>query len=293
MKRPVLISIWAFAFFALVSLFTLFQLPNSKLANAIHSQVQANLDPIGIYIIPNGIQFSVLRGFRLHYERPTIELPDLSRIQLDEMDVGPSFAMLFRGFAGGYLELRQGAGTMKVAGGVRGNNLRLTGDFDQLELSRIGAFAWAGGIQGKALLTGDLNVSGSMAEPSTFQGAIHAKGKGIQIDEQNLFGFALPEIKIQEAVIAIPIESGKVNFKEVRLGKSGASDDVTLQVSGDLTLARNLNSSPLNLKLLLGLSDKVKPKFQFIDTLFANSKQPDGRYQFVLGGTLNQPMPIR
>lgn len=291
MNKNLKLALTAVIFIMFVLVFTLTKLPERKLTSFMSGELQQALDSAGIYIIPGPMSFSILRGFNLHYDKPEIELPDLTHVTLDSLDISPSFQMLFKGMLGGKIQVKQGAGSAVLHAGMRGNKFSVSGDVDQMELSKIGVFQYLNNLQGRALAAGTLHLSGDMSDPSTISGAVQLDLSGITVNEQNVMGFALPEMKMNEGKLRLNIDGGKIQFEDMHLGKPGSNDDVKLQLTGNITLKKYINSSLLGLHLVLGLSDKVKSKFSFLESLFPAAKTADGRYSFRFTGPLSAPLP--
>lgn len=282
-------------FFFLLTIFTISKLPTSKITALIQGNLQVFLDPFGIYVTDQGRDFSIIRGFRYHLTKPTFELPDQTRIEFEELSASPRILSLFKGMAGANLNLKQKVNNtiseIDVAVAGRSDKVQAHIQLDQVDLAKVGILAFAGQIKGTGTVSGTMDIEGSLSDPSTLTGAIQLTLKNIQLDEQNIMGFQLDTMKIAEGLIDIQIQQGKLEFKNVRIGKPGGSDDLNALVTGNLALNRNLNASNLNLKVVLGLSDRAKQKLSLIDSLLGSAKQSDGRYAYKLTGSLGAPFP--
>jgi hypothetical protein len=103
-------------------------------------------------------------------------------------------------------------------------------------------------------------------------------------------GFQLPAMTISDGTVDITIERGKLLMKNVQIGK--ATDDLQMGITGDITLNRFMNASALNLKAVLGISEKVKQSISLIDSLLGPARQADGRYAYKVTGTMGAPFPV-
>ena len=95
---------------------------------------------------------------------------------------------------------------------------------------------------------------------------------------------------VSDGTIDATIEHGKVLMKQVQIGKG--SDDLQIAVSGDIGLNRNINSSTLNMRAVIGFSEKLKQSLSLLDSLMGAAKQTDGKYVYKLTGSFAAPFPI-
>ena len=283
-----------FVFFILLIFFTMVKLPQTKITSVVQGYMQAALDPYGIYISDHGREFSVWKGFQYRLIQPSFELPDQSRVELDEIVVSPKLLSLLTGKMGANIEITQAPSKtefsrISIDGTIRGDLVNASVKIDNLDLAKFGIFAFAGSLKGNGTLSGDIQLEGHLADLPSMTGRIYLKLKKLRLDEQNLFGFQLPTMDISDGTIDATIEHSKLVMKQVQIGKG--TDDLQLGVTGDITLNRNLNASALNLRTVLALSDKVKQSLALLDTLLGAGKQGDGRYVYKLTGTLGAPNP--
>lgn len=277
-----------FSFLGLILFFTLFKLPEAKITALIQGYVQSSLDPFGIYISDRGRSLSLITGLRYRLDHPTLELRDQTRIELDELEVRPKLLSLFTGRAGASAVLRQGKSEILLDLLAKRDFVEADLDLNDVDLSRFGLFAFAG-IKGSGTITGKSRVTGSPSDLATFNGAIDLRLKNVQLDEQMIIAFKIPSISVSEGTVNVEIKGGKVLMKNVQIGRP--SDDVTLAITGDVALNRNLNSSPLNLRVLFSLSPKTLSSLSFMESLIASARQADGKYAYKLTGPLSAPFP--
>ena len=95
---------------------------------------------------------------------------------------------------------------------------------------------------------------------------------------------------VNEGVIDAAIDHGKILMKQVQIGKG--SDDLQISLTGDIGLNRNINSSTLNLRTIIGFSDKLKQSLSLLDSLMGAAKQDDGKYVYKLTGSFMAPYPV-
>lgn len=290
-KQGLKIAFYSALFVFLLFIFTLAKLPQTKITALIQGYIQMGLDPMGIYVTDQGREFSIIRGFQYKLEKPSFELSDQTRIDFDSLTASPSFLSLLKGMVGGNLILKQDQSQIIASGAARSDQIDAKIQLDQVNISKMGLLSFIAQIKGTGIISGILKIDGKLSDFSTLNGEIQLTLKNVRFEEQNLMGFQLDSMQINEGMIDIPIRQGKLEFKNVKIGKTGGSDDLNLVVSGDLTLNRNLNSSALNLKTQFGLSDRVKQKLSLLDSILASSKLKDGRYGYKITGTLGSPFP--
>lgn len=289
LRKPSRFIPLTFLFVFLLLIFTLIKLPQAKITNLIQGYVQTALDPMGIYLSDRGRELSILSGFVYRLDHPTLELPDGTRVEMDEMVVTPSLLSLLKGKMGATMTMTQGNAKIEFTGTGKGDRVDATIRLDNCDLNKLGVFAFAG-IKGAGQVSGDIRIEGSLNDLVSLTGGTQLKLKALRIDEQNISGFQLPTMNISEGTIDVSIENGKVIAKNVALGKG--ADDVLLNITGDVSLNRFVNASVLNLRAVLGLSDKVKQSVAILDSVLASAKQSDGKYAYKLTGTLGSPFPL-
>jgi len=279
----------AILFLFFLILFTFTKLPQTKITSLIQGYVQRGLDPYGIYLSDHGRELSVWKGLQYRLDQPTLELADQTRIELDEIVVNPDFLALLKGLGGASIDIKQGASMIHLSGSGRGDQIHATAHLTDVDIGKFGLLSFAGGLKGSGTVSGDAQVDGLLSAPSTLNGEINLTVKRLRLDEQNLMGFQLPTMNVSDGVIHVQIEHGKLVMKNVRLGKN--ADDLQVALTGDVTLNRFVNASTLNLRAVLGLSDKVKQSISLLDSILGPSKQADGKYAYKLTGTLGAPFP--
>lgn len=289
MRRPSRAVPLTILFVFLLLVFTLLKLPQARITSFIQGYVQSALDPMGIYLSDRGREISILKGFVYRLDHPTLELSDGTRIEMDEMVVSPSLLTLLKGKVGATMTMTQGTATIEFTGTGRGDQVDATIKLDQVDINKLGAFAYAG-MKGSGTVSGNVHIDGSLNDLTTLNGAIQLKLKKLRFDEQNLMGFQLPTMNVSDGTVELSIDHGKVVAKNVAIGKG--ADDIQATLTGDMTLNRFVNGSSLNFRAVLGLSDKVKQSIAILDSILGPAKQADGKYAYKLTGSLGAPFPV-
>jgi type II secretion system protein N len=276
-------------FLVCVALLTVLKLPEARITGFIQGMVQSGLDPYGIYLTDRGRELSLFPAPLYRLEQPVLELPDQTRVEFDELKVHPKLAGLLTGTPGVRAELKQGSSEISVNAAGKGDRVDADVHLENADLGKLGLFAFAAGLRGTAFLTGDIKIEGSLVDLSSLNGSVELKLRKLRLEEQNFMGFQLPMIQISEGDLNVEIKAGRLILKNVQIGKG--MDDLRVQVTGDLALNRFLNSSTMNLRAVLGLSDKLRQSLSILESLMGSAKTPDGRYAYKLTGTLGAPMP--
>jgi type II secretion system protein N len=273
-------------FISLIVFFTILKMPRSRVTDLIQGYIQAALDPSGIYIRSMDRTLDLFPVPKYRLDHPVVELSEQTQIEFDALEVRPSPLKLFTGAIGGQAMIRQGKGDLTLDGALRKNSISFEALLNEIDLGKIGAFSFAG-IKGGGSLNGKIQIDGSPADFTVMNGVLDLKMKNVNIEEQSIFGFKVPPVLLSDGTVAADLKAGKLSLRNVALGRQ--NDDLLVTASGDIMLNRNLNSSLLNLRITLALSDKLKSAFSFIDMVLSGSKQKDGRYAFKLTGPLAQP----
>lgn len=276
-------------FVILLFVFTLLKLSQSRITGLIQGYVQVGLDPFGIYMSDQGRELSIIKGIRYTLTKPSLELADQTRIELDDLTVSPTFTSLASGKMGVSASLHQGLSEILINAAGRGDKIDLNLSLTDVDLGKMGVFAYLASMKGAGIVSGTVQVAGTLSDPASLEGDINLKIKRLRLDEQNLMGFQLPTLNVSDGTIRVQITGGKLLIKTFQIGKT--TDDLNLALTGDILLKRNVNSSLLNLRAVFGLSDKVKQSLAILDSILGGAKMTDGRYAYKLTGTLAAPFP--
>ena len=276
-------------FVALILVLTLFKIPQNRMTELIQGSIQSALDPSGIYIRSRDRSLGFFPSIRYRLDHPTIELSEQTQIELDDLEISPSILKLFTGSIEGALSSHQGKGSLQLNAAFNKSSADIDATLSEIDLSKVGAFSFAG-IKGGGNLNGTLGIKGSMTDITAMIGSIDLKLKNVNLEEQSIYGFKIPPILLSDGNISADLKNGKLNLKNVALGRQ--NDDLSVTATGEVTLNRNLNSSQLSLRVTLALSEKLKSSFSFIDMMLSGAKQKDGRYAFKLTGPMAQPTMV-
>lgn len=143
----------------------------------------------------------------------------------------------------------------------------------------------------------DLDISLPQGRLSQSEGKIQLKGKNFLIDPAALsLPVPLPILDTGAIQVEATILNGRASLRNTSLGAPGK--DIQLFANGDIQLNDRMESSKVDLRLRLKMSDKIFTAMpalkQMLSTLAA--QQPDGFYAMKTSGTLermNLPVPDR
>lgn len=276
--------------------FSILKLPEARLKAYLHGQIASQLAAQGIGFSASSSNLSILLGLQYELEGVTLTFPPPALpVKIDSLSVSPSLTSLILGKPGGSISIEQGDSSIDGSFGARlsGGNLNAVSldlDFAKVNLARLGVFA-AGGLQGSAVLDGNVDVSVDWNELKASKGTISLKlNKGV-IEAQTIMGFPIPRLVISEGKLEAEIQGEAVKVKELKLGKSGSQDDLIAALNGVLTLNRSFLNSAIDLTANLSISESLNKSFALLGALLAAGKQKDGSYSYKLSGSLSAPFP--
>jgi type II secretion system protein N len=285
-------SAWVlYGIFCLI-IFTLFKMPEDRLKATIENQISGFLSSRDITYTAGETKLSFLFGLSYTMRDITLNLPPpANKAHIDKIQVSPSLLPLLFGKIGGSVDINNGDGNLSSSFSVKNSEVSVSFRVKKLDLGKLGLLPLLAGIQGSALLDGNGSISGDMNLPSTLTGDVKANIAKINIEPQSLMGFSIPKLQISEGIVDLDINKAKATIKTLRVGKTGSSDDIQANITGDADLGKNWYSSNLNLKAKFSLSESILKSFVLLDAILGIGKQPDGSYGFTITGPVTSPMP--
>jgi type II secretion system protein N len=286
------------AFFILALIFfTALKVPQTKVHGWILGTVNQQISPMGFQISADEGRLALgLSGLRYEMNGVRVnQMMNQKTLRFSRFEVSPSFLPLLQGKLGGDFSLREGNGAIEGTFLRRGENFETRIDLKDLNLGRMGALPVLAKVDGTAEIKGSIEILGAINQPSSFSGKIDLNLARIVIDEQKISGFQIPRTSISDGAINIGIGAGKATFNSFRIGKAGSNDDMHGAITGDIKLARTLDSSDANLKLKFGFSERYRQEktISILDSLLGMFKLPDSSFALRLSGPIYaiQPMP--
>ncbi len=290
--------------FAIVCLtfFTLVRLPEERIGRWALGQLNwaLSLSPQRISVQAEKISWSLLLFPSVDLRAVSISVGQSETpIKFDRIEISPSIIPLLQGRLGATVRMRNGDGKVAYHFWFKPRDptspFGLSLQSEQLDFAKLGvlsSLSAATSLQGGGLLDGTVDLTGSLADPTTLKGSVKLKIKNFEMPAQKIMGFGVPKIAISESNLDIGVENSKVTLKNVQLGREGtAADDIHATLSGTIGLVKYLNSSTLNVNAKFRLSDSILKAFILLDAILGSGKQSDGTYAFKIDGTLGSPSP--
>ncbi|OFZ53484.1 MAG: type II secretion system protein GspN [Bdellovibrionales bacterium RIFOXYC1_FULL_54_43] len=292
LTKSIRTATWIVSSLALLIFFTVMKLPEDRFHNYIQNQITSVLAEKGITYTAAESKIGIGFGISYSLKDVTLRLPPPSpELHIDRIEASPSLLQLFfRKLAGDFrIENQGGKLTGSFSMKIRGPEIAFNFDANKLDLKKIGVFQFLP-VSGTAILDGAASLSGDMHTPSTLNGEGAITLSKVKVDNQTVAGFPIPAISVSESKFDYSIEKGKLHIKTLRLGKSGNSaDDIHATVTGDITLARQLETSNIAIRAKFSLSQNILKPMILLEAVLAPGKQPDGGYAYDLSGPLSNP----
>lgn len=285
---------WTALFLFALIVFTIAKLPSVRIKNFVQGSIASVLAQRGISF--NAGQGYISLGFGISYVMKDVTLglpPPDEPVKIDKITVSPSFSSLLFGRMGGDIDIRNGDGKLLISFAGRSNSM--TGSFSasDFDLGKVGLFPMLASFKAGALLGGSGSFKGDPNNLADLSGDLDLDLKKIVIDQQNLMGFALPRIGVSEGKAQATASGGKLVIKSLTLGKKGSvTEDIAADVTGDVGLAKFVDSMALNLGAKFNVSQTVIKAFPLIDAFLGPGKQPDGTFAYKVTGTVGIPVAV-
>jgi type II secretion system protein N len=277
--------------------FTLLKLPEDRIKAYIDGSIAVALAEKGVSFNATGGQVSFLFGLSYTMKDITLSLPPLnSPVHIDKIQVSPSLlSLLFLRYSG-KIWIENGKGELNGSFSIKNSEFSVSYKIKNLELQKLGLLPLLAGFQAAATVDGAGSFSGDYANLTSLDGNAALTLTQISLEPQSIAGFSVPQLSISDAVAEVKTEKGKATIKTFRLGKpnpskTGAIDDIQGAILGDITFAKQVELSQLNLKMHFTFSENILKSFVLLDALLGSGKQADGSYSFNLTGPMVAPMP--
>jgi type II secretion system protein N len=296
-KRFAKIAGWISFGILCLTFFTLLKLPEDRLKAYIDGNIAAALAEKGISFIATEGRLSFLFGLSYTMKDVTLNFPPpSSQVHIDKIEISPSLLPLILSTYSGKMWIENGKGELSGSFSIKKTQFSLSYKAKKLELQKLGIMPFVAGVQVAATIDGSGTLSGDHTNPSVLEGEAALTLTQISLEPQSIAGFSVPQLSVSDAIAEIKAEKGKAVIKTFRVGKpspskSGVLDDIQGAITGDITLAKQLEASQVNLKLHFTFSENVMKSFVLLDALLGAGKQPDGSYSFTLTGPLMSPIP--
>lgn len=279
-------------------LFTLIKLPEDRIKAYVDGTIAAALAEKGISFNAAEGRVSYLLGLTYTMKDVTVSFPPpTAPVHIDKIEFSPSILSMLISSIGGKVWIENGKGELSAAFSVKNTQFSVSYKAKKFDLQKLGILPVIAGVQAAATVDGLGSFAGDSANPASLEGEAALTLTQISLEPQTIAGFSIPQLSVSDAVAEIKAEKGKAIIKTFRVGKApgtgakGIIDDIQGAITGDITLAKQLEASLVNLKLHFSFSDNIMKSFVLLDALLGAGKQPDGSYSFILTGPLTSPVP--
>lgn len=139
-------------------------------------------------------------------------------------------------------------------------------------------------------VTVDLNMS--MTKGLINNMDLKAQSKNLQIPSQDLGGYPIPTLKLNDFFLEATAETyPRIKIEKLIIGDTEAPIRANLKGKIDI-VSGNTGMSPLDLNGEIAMTEEASQKVAVLNFLLQSFSQKDGFYQVRLGGTLGSPKPI-
>jgi hypothetical protein len=158
----------------------------------------------------------------------------------------------------------------------------------KIVLSRLDALS-----EGKFKLIGNImtDLSAVMEGQNISSLSFRAASKDFQIPSQNLSGFNLPTLKLNEFYVeANSLGGSRVAIEKLIVGDTDSPVRANFKGKIDIQTTA-VNFSPIDLRGEVAFSESFRQAVPIVDMLFQSFNKKDNFYQIRLGGMLGAPKP--
>lgn len=275
-------------------LFTIIKIPEPRLKSVLLGYLNFGASQMGVQILAPDSSISYWRGPEFILKNGSIVTAKAEPIRFDELRIKPTLLPLFLGKLGVNLTFVSKSGQIDLLTLYRSGLVEIDLKADNLDLKAIPFLSFVvpdiiGPVssQGTAQIATKLNVD--MESPHTLSGTISLKISKFALDSVSVMGLTVPSLSLSEVLIDLDALNGKLRIQKGSIGKANTADDIQATVAGDITLAKVIEASTVNLKTQFRFSEKILTSFSILDSVLTPGKKSDGSYAFSLTGSPQQP----
>lgn len=284
-SNPTRILLYLLYFLILFFLFLYFLFPYGKLKDRLIYEVESKS---ALRISINKLTPLLFNGIRLH-EVEAFYRDDPKGAPLFKGDIGLRFSIfsLIRKMPSikGDIRAYNGAAIVNIT------DRRIQGEAKGIDLGAHTALKGYYDIDAAGIMSGRLDAasgadvfSGSSLNLEKINGDARFNIANLSVKNLKILGLKLPDVFFDAVQSELRINDGRLNIK--RLSLEGR--ELNILVTGDIILAREISSSPLNIVV------RIKPSVRFEEenkTFFSMGKAKDGEgyYNINIRGTLKAP----
>lgn len=287
---------WRAAFIVFFVFFVWLKFPTERLNQWLTSIWKPQLAAQGIEL--NYSESNIVLGFGISQVFKGVEISGsgIPTLQLEELEVSPSLhrLLLLQGAGTITVKSKKGEAEVFVSKSIvsKESPIQVSADLKDFDLGELGLTSGLGGLKATLPTTGRASIEIPVTTLIGMDGRIDLSLKRIQVPEQSVMGFPVPELLANSGQIQIEFNKSKAVIKKLEIGKKGASDDLYVQASGDLALGKTYAASSLNMTASFGYSEKVGKALSIVEGFLVQAKQPDGSYAYRLTGSPAFPQAL-
>ena len=272
-------------------LFTLIKVPEDRLKAYVVGTLNTSLSAKGLTLSAERGDISF--GWGISYLMRDVKLTSSSGAKpflISKISIKPNLLPLIWGKQGGSAKVvSSGDGELWIFFSMKEAQISADVEFDNFDVGQTGLLYLLSGTQGSLVATGKLTFNGDWNVPSTVQTQGSVELKKIRLDAQSIQGFQVPVVQLQEGRFSFETDKSKILIRALKLGKPASTDDIQANGTGEISLSRTWDTSPVDLKLNFKFSESITKSFVFLDALLGAGKKPDGSYSYQLTGPLAAP----
>lgn len=275
--------------------FTIIKFPEDKIKAYIQGVLTSQLSPLGFSIQATKSSLSFWLGVSYRLKDVTVTYLN-SSLQVEEISLSPSLFSFVFGKLGGSYSLKIGRGNISGSFNLKKKDLTLGFYAKEIDFQKHRILQFLE-IPGGFVLSGTGNFSGDVSQLEKSKGSVQLDISKISLESISipidvLMKLNLPSLNVSKADVDLRFQNGKLQIKTFQLGKPGnVTDDIILNLTGDLTIDRNLSNSRIQSKMDLKLSQKVLASLSLATFWLNPGKQADGSYICYLEGSFSSLIP--
>lgn len=276
---------YVFVFFLGLYLFILLTLPDALVAEYLSERL---LKPNDINVSYKGSGVSV--WMTLVLQDAELELSDSGqRFYFERIEMGISPLQYLFGLRPFVVKAKGYGGDIRIAAGMKKENISLAVDTDNLDLSLVNILKDRTGLNLKGSLDLLLRVDLNKKKSNKNNGSISLSIEASEIKGGKIMGFEVPPINIGDIRSKVEIKEGKFKVGDFK----GKGKDIEVRLAGEGEIVQPPGRSSLNLNLRLKPSQGFIDKNDKIKTILfgiASSLDKEGFYNFSIKGTFSDPL---
>ncbi len=275
--------------------FLIAKLPEAKIQNLLIAHIKIQAQNQGLSFNAEKIKIGMIFGPALkmyNVELKSLE-DDKVALKIPFIKVKPVLSSLPFARKKISLKIDFDEGSLNGTVGISQNSALVDLSLNKINLKQLAILKKYIFIDLIGTINGSIGLDLSFEKPDKSDGQINLDISNLGAINQSLFGMQLPDIKVSNSSININVDKGKFVFKDVHFGKDINKDDLLGALTGEMTLANNIERSTINAKVQFQLSSKVREKIPLLESLLSSAKTSDGKFSYKLTGMLStlEPQP--